>query len=149
MQQFRPTSIDLFCGTGGMTLGFEQAGLDVLAAFDLEEINVATQFENLAKALLAAAGAEVAAPTCSASFSFSDADGFIPLEGLIDRDAELARQRKEADRLRKAIESNEKKLENEHFMAKAPPDVLQQTRDTLDNYIKQLASVEAIIKALE
>src|SRR5438552_948369 len=46
MQQFRPTSIDLFCGAGGMTLGFEQAGFDVLAAFDLEEINVATHQTN-------------------------------------------------------------------------------------------------------
>jgi valyl-tRNA synthetase len=111
--------------------------------------NVASQFENLSKALLAAAGAEVEAPTCSASFNLTDADGFIPLEGLIDRDAELARQRKERDRLVKAIDSNEKKLANEGFVAKAPADVLQQTRDSLDNYKKQLASVEAIIKALE
>jgi valyl-tRNA synthetase len=111
--------------------------------------DVAAQFENLSKALLAAAGADVQPPTCSASFSLTDADVFVPLEGLIDRDAELARQRKEAERLRKAIESNEKKLTNEAFVAKAPPDVLQQTRDTLENYKKQLASVEQIIKALE
>ena len=111
--------------------------------------DVAAQFENLAKALLAAAGADVQAPTCSASFSLTDADVFVPLEGLIDRDAERARNTKEADRLRKGIESNEKKLQNEAFVAKAPPDVLQQTRDTLENYKKQLASVEAIIKALE
>jgi valyl-tRNA synthetase len=116
-------------------------------AADLRE--VASQFENLSKVLLAAAGAEVEAPACSASFSLTDADGFVPLEGLIDRDAELARQRKEADRLRKAIDSNEKKLANAGFVAKAPADVLQQTRDSLDNYKKQLASVEQIIKALE
>ncbi len=42
----RPTSIDLFCGAGGMTLGFEQAGFDVLAAFDLEELNSATHKAN-------------------------------------------------------------------------------------------------------
>ncbi|MCX7421699.1 MAG: class I tRNA ligase family protein [Planctomycetia bacterium] len=111
--------------------------------------DVAAQFENLSKALLAAAGADVQPPTCSASFSLTDADVFVPLEGLIDRDAERARNTKEAERLRKGIESNEKKLQNEAFVAKAPPDVLQQTRDTLDNYKNQLASVEAIIKALE
>lgn len=111
--------------------------------------DVAAQFESLSKALLAAAGADVQPPTCSASFSLTDADVFVPLEGLIDRDAERARNTKEADRLRKGIESNEKKLTNEAFVSKAPPDVLQQTRDTLDNYKKQLASVEAIIKALE
>lgn len=46
MRRSRPTSIDLFCGAGGMTLGFEQAGFDVLAAFDLEAFNVATQKSN-------------------------------------------------------------------------------------------------------
>ena len=111
--------------------------------------DVAAQFENLSKALLAAAGADVQPPTCSASFSLTDADVFVPLEGLIDREAERARNTKEADRLRKGIESNEKKLQNEAFVAKAPPDVLQQTRDTLESYKKQLASVEQIIKALE
>lgn len=30
----RPIGIDLFCGVGGMSLGFEQAGFDVVAAFD-------------------------------------------------------------------------------------------------------------------
>ncbi len=74
--------------------------------------DVAAQFENLSKALLAAAGADVQPPTCSASFSLTDADVFVPLEGLIDRDAERVRNTKEADRLRKGIESNEKKLTN-------------------------------------
>jgi len=46
MAQTRPTSIDLFCGAGGLTLGFEQAGFDVLAAFDLEEFNVSTHQKN-------------------------------------------------------------------------------------------------------
>jgi DNA (cytosine-5)-methyltransferase 1 len=32
--------IDLFCGVGGMTLGFEQAGVNVVAAIDIEKINV-------------------------------------------------------------------------------------------------------------
>ena len=111
--------------------------------------HVAAQFENLSKALLAAAGADVQPPTCSASFSLTDADGYVPLEGLIDRDAEIARQRKEAEKLRGLITSNEKKLQNEGFVAKAPADVLQQTRDMLENYKKQLASVEQIIQALE
>ena len=115
--------------------------------------HVAAQFENLSKALLAAAGADVQPPTNSHSCSLTDAEVFVALDGLIDvaaeRAAERERKTKEADRLRKGIESNEKKLANEAFVAKAPPDVLQQTRDVLENYKKQLASVEAIIKALE
>jgi DNA (cytosine-5)-methyltransferase 1 len=42
----RPTSIDLFAGVGGMSLGFEQAGFDVVAAFDSEERHVQTYRSN-------------------------------------------------------------------------------------------------------
>ena len=45
-----PISIDLFCGAGGLSLGFQQAGVDVAAAFDIEEWNVATYNKNLGTA---------------------------------------------------------------------------------------------------
>jgi DNA (cytosine-5)-methyltransferase 1 len=32
----RPIAVDLFAGAGGMSLGFEQAGFDVLAAVELD-----------------------------------------------------------------------------------------------------------------
>ena len=41
-----PILIDLFCGAGGLSLGFEQAGLQVAAAFDIEQWNVATYNKN-------------------------------------------------------------------------------------------------------
>jgi DNA (cytosine-5)-methyltransferase 1 len=42
----RPTAIDLFCGVGGFSLGFEQAGYDVIAAVDAEEKHVETYLKN-------------------------------------------------------------------------------------------------------
>jgi DNA (cytosine-5)-methyltransferase 1 len=36
----RPLAVEIFCGVGGMTLGFEQAGFDVVAAVDNDPINV-------------------------------------------------------------------------------------------------------------
>ena len=42
----RPIGIDLFCGAGGMSLGFEQAVFDVVAAFDFEPINVEIHTKN-------------------------------------------------------------------------------------------------------
>ena len=32
-----PTAIDLFCGCGGLSLGFQNAGFTILRAFDIWE----------------------------------------------------------------------------------------------------------------
>lgn len=42
----RPVALDFFCGAGGMTLGFEQAGFDVIASFDNDPHHVATHRRN-------------------------------------------------------------------------------------------------------
>jgi len=42
----RPNAIDLFCGAGGMSLGFEQAGFEIVAAVDRDPIHAATHAAN-------------------------------------------------------------------------------------------------------
>ena len=110
--------------------------------------NVSGQFDNLSKAVLEAAGADVVRPSGAASFSLGDADGYIPLEGLIDREAELTRQFKEAEKLRKHIAGAEAKLSNEKFIGKAPEHVVNDVRETLETNRKQLAHIEEIIRDL-
>ena len=43
----RPTCIDLFCGCGGLSLGFERAGFSVLAAIDSDPEAIKVFTENL------------------------------------------------------------------------------------------------------
>ena len=116
-------------------------------AADLE--SVSAQFDNLAKTVLEAAGADVEQPGGSAaSFSLDDADGYIPLRDVIDHDAERARKGKEADKLRGRIAGLDKKLANDSFVNKAPADVVEQVRETRGRLQKQLQSVEHIINEL-
>jgi len=42
----QPTVLDLFCGAGGFSLGFQQAGYDVLAGVDADETAVETYQQN-------------------------------------------------------------------------------------------------------
>jgi valyl-tRNA synthetase len=55
----------------------------------------------------------------------------IPLEGLIDKDAEIQRLDKEITKLKKVIKQSSGKLSNENYTAKAPAEVVQKERDKL------------------
>lgn len=110
--------------------------------------NVADQFLNLAKVEIGPAGPDVERPAASASFALADAEGYIPLEGVIDVEAECARLQKEADKLRKHIAGACAKLANENFTGKAPADVVASVRETLASNQNQLASIEQIVRDL-
>jgi valyl-tRNA synthetase len=128
-------TVDVFLRCDGETAG------------DLEAVK--EQFESLARGKIVAIGPDVVRPKAAASFSLGSADGYIPLAGLIDLAAEKARQQKEAEKLRGFIAGSEKKLSNTSFTDRAPPEVVQEVRDTLANQRRQLASVEEILRELE
>ena len=115
-------------------------------ASDLNDVKA--PFELLAKATLTGAGPEVTRPKASASFSLGEADGFLPLEGLVDLQTEVARLNKEAEKLRGFIAGTEKKLSNQSFIDRAPAEVVAEVRETLAGQKKQLVSVEDAIKQL-
>ncbi|QDU47123.1 Valine--tRNA ligase [Symmachiella dynata] len=110
--------------------------------------DVAPQFDNLAKTKLAATGPDIEPPPASASFSLTDADGFVPLEGIVDLGAELERQKAEAEKLRGHIGGHEKKLANKNFVDRAPAEVVEDVRETLAGLKKQLESIETIVAQL-
>ncbi len=47
-----PCAIDLFCGAGGMSLGFERAGFDVVAAFDSNPICTQAYSQNFPETIV-------------------------------------------------------------------------------------------------
>ena len=56
---------------------------------------VAGQFLNLSNTELIAVGSDVSQPDGAASFALGEADGYIDLEGVVDREAERAKHHKE------------------------------------------------------
>lgn len=61
----RPIAVDLFAGAGGMSLGFEQAGYDVVAAVEVDPIHAAVHHYNfpycamLARSVMSLSGAAI------------------------------------------------------------------------------------------
>lgn len=54
---------------------------------------------------------------------------YMPLAGLVDLDKELARLEKEERTIDGVLQRVQKKLSNEQFLAKAPPEVVEKERD--------------------
>ena len=77
------------------------------------------------------------------------AEIYLPLEGLIDTDKEIARLSKELDKTKKFAASIQGKLNNERFIGKAPAAVVQAERDKLTAAEGKISSLEQRIKQLE
>ena len=75
----------------------------------------------------------------------------VPMAGLIDKDAELGRLKKEMDKLQKEIGRVEGKLGNEKFVSNAPDAVITKEKEKLDTaksaqkkLTEQYAKIEAL-----
>ncbi|OUR70942.1 valine--tRNA ligase [Methylophaga sp. 41_12_T18] len=66
----------------------------------------------------------------------------IPLEGLIDKGAEIQRLDKEITKLEKVIKQSSGKLNNENYVAKAPAEVVQKERDKLTEMEQSLSQLK-------
>jgi valyl-tRNA synthetase len=56
---------------------------------------------------------------------------YLPLEGLVDYEAERIRLKKELEKIEAEIGKAEQKLQNPNFASKAPPQVLQEHQKRL------------------
>ena len=72
----------------------------------------------------------------------------IPLEGLIDKDAEIARLNKEMGKLDKVIKQSSGKLSNDNYVNKAPAEVVAKERDKLAEMQQAYQQLEQQLAAL-
>src|SRR3954465_6731133 len=63
----RPVAVDLFAGAGGLSLGLEQAGFDVVAAVEYDPVHAATHEYNFPKTEVLCA--DVSAPLSAGTLS--------------------------------------------------------------------------------
>ena len=80
-------------------------------------------------------------PACATSL-VQKSTLMIPMAGLIDKDAELARLDKEYARIQGEIKRIEGKLSNQGFVAKAPESVVAAERAKLEGYQETLVKLE-------
>ena len=76
-------------------------------------------------------------------------DLFLPLEGLIDKEAETARLKKELDKIEGEIAKIEQKLANPNFTQKVPANVLAEHKQRLADWQAKREHVKAALAALQ
>ncbi|MCI5897953.1 MAG: valine--tRNA ligase [Firmicutes bacterium] len=77
------------------------------------------------------------------------AEIFVPLDDLLDYNAEFERLKKEQERLQNEVKRTSGKLSNEGFTAKAPEAVVAAEREKLTNYQDMLSKVEERLALVE
>jgi valyl-tRNA synthetase len=95
----------------------------------MDSIQVSTQSINeLARVAIGEIGGSVVKPKVAASSVLDGMDLIIPLEGIMDFAEEQSRVEKELKKIEKDLIFLDKKLSNQNFVAKAPPDIIEKDK---------------------
>ena len=123
------------------------------------KVYIATKFENTFKTgsafiikLASASEVEVADSfeiEGAVTVVTADAKIYIPLDELVDKEAELQRLNKELDQVKKRLAQSEGKLKNQGFVSKAPAAVVDKVRAQAEKEREKIGLIEAAIEALK
>ena len=94
-------------------------------------------------------GVELAKPKFSAAVVVPEGELFIPLEGMLDPAAEMARLRKEIEKAQSFAASIQKKLSNEKFVSGAPQAVVDAEKQKLATQLDIVAKCQNALTELE
>jgi valyl-tRNA synthetase len=87
-------------------------------------------------------------PKASAQMVLDEATIALPLEGVIDFAAERARLTKELEKIAKDMGVIDGRMNNQAFVAKAPPEVLEESRELRATLTARKAKVDEALKRL-
>jgi len=87
-------------------------------------------------------------PSASAQIALDEATVALPLEGMIDFAAERARLAKELEKVAKDMGVIDGRLNNAAFVAKAPPEVLEESRELRAQLEAKKAKLNEAVKRL-
>ena len=73
---------------------------------------------------------------------------YMPLEGLVDIEAEKKRITKEIDKVEKDLKQIRGKLSNPKFTERAPAEVVQENLDRKDEFKKKLDQLHEMLQNL-
>jgi valyl-tRNA synthetase len=130
------------------------AGAKIAAVFagaNKETRRRAATWENeiMRLARLSTLGFEETVPPSSAQIVLGEAIVALPLEGVIDFAAERARLGKELEKIGKDIATIDGRLNNAGFVAKAPEDVLEETRARKSELAARKVKISEALKRLQ
>ncbi len=92
---------------------------------------------------------DASAPEKAMTAVVTGAELYLPLEGLINIEEELARLGKELEKWTKEVERVQKKLGNEKFVSKAPQSVVDEEKAKERDYLEKQAAVKERINELK
>ena len=76
-------------------------------------------------------------------------EAYMPMEGLIDVEAEKTRISKEIEKIQIEVKKSEGKLSNASFVDRAPPEVVVQEKQRLEDWKTKLAQLGEMLNALK
>jgi valyl-tRNA synthetase len=94
-------------------------------------------------------GIDIKAPRNSATAIKPAMEIYVPLEGLVDIDAEIERLNKEKSKIEEALSSVRRKLSNEDFRRKAPREVVEENKARYNQMIEKIQAIQENIEKLK
>ena len=89
------------------------------------------------------------APKGSAQIVLGETVAALPLSGVIDMGAERARLMREIEKCQAEIRKVDAKFANESFMAKAPPEIVEENRERKADFEATVKKLQVALKRVE